>query len=650
MAEIGSVLGGRYRLVELLGQGGMATIYRATDAQLGRDVAVKVLRPEYGRDPDFVARFQLEARSVASLSNPNTVIVHDFGMDPAGPYIVMDYVDGEDLATLLRRTGPLQPRQAARIAAEVARGLAAAHARGIVHRDIKPGNILLAQDGRVRVTDFGIARALAESQMTLPGTTLGSVQYMSPEQARGETATERSDVYSLGVVLFEMLAGRRPFEGDSAASIAMARLTPPVPMPSQHRSGIPPVLEAICRRAMAIDPTERFSSANAMADALEGELADRAAAGRAAAAASGGAAAGRAGAVGPAAASTVAAGVARANPPSGIPYAADAYAGSDADADASGGGASRPSGGTGGGGGGRGGAGGEADSGCGGGAGSAWTWIAGLLGLAILVVAGFLIFRFATGGAKPPAPEQVVVPSFVGQTLDQARPLAEAKGLVLVATEFVKSSDQPEGTITAQDPVSDSTVDKGSTVNVTVVTGKDLVAIPDVRNQTLVEALKALVEAGLSPGTKTDAFDPTVPEGAVISTSPTTGTEVAKGTIVDYVLSKGPEPTPTPTPTPEPTPTPTPPPTPAPTPTPTPGPSNVGSYVCMTFAAAQVAIEADGFNVGAITYLPPGYTGTDPNQVVTAQSPAPGTNRPHGSTIDLSVYDSASLATCPPGP
>lgn len=139
----------------------MATIYRATDAQLGRDVAVKVLRPEYGRDPDFVARFQLEARSVASLSNPNTVIVHDFGMDPAGPYIVMDYVDGEDLATLLRRTGPLQPRRAARIAAEVARGLAAAHARGIVHRDIKPGNILLAQDGRVQVTDFGIARALA---------------------------------------------------------------------------------------------------------------------------------------------------------------------------------------------------------------------------------------------------------------------------------------------------------------------------------------------------------------------------------------------------------------------------------------------------------------------------------------------------------
>src|SRR5450759_4669320 len=247
----------------------MATIYRATDAQLGRDVAIKILRPEYGRDPDFVSRFRMEAHAVASLSSPNVVAVHDFGMDPVGPFIVMDYVDGEDLATLLRRTGPLQPRQSARIAVEVARALAAAHARGIIHRDIKPGNILLAQDGRVQVADFGIARAIADAQMTLPGTTLGSVQYMSPEQARGEPATERSDLYSLGIVLFEMLTGRRPFEGDSAASIAMARLTPPVPLPSQYRRSIPPTLEAICRRAMAIDAAERFPSANAMADALE---------------------------------------------------------------------------------------------------------------------------------------------------------------------------------------------------------------------------------------------------------------------------------------------------------------------------------------------------------------------------------------------
>ena len=189
MAEIGSVLGGRYRLIELLGQGGMATIYRARDNQLERDVAVKLLRPEYGRDPDFGARFRQEAQSAASLNHPGIVSVFDYGQDEAGPFIVMELVDGEDLASVIRRTGALPPRQAARLTAEIARALAAAHARGIVHRDVKPGNVLLARDGRVKVADFGIARALAEAQMTLPGTTLGSVHYFSPEQARGESTT-----------------------------------------------------------------------------------------------------------------------------------------------------------------------------------------------------------------------------------------------------------------------------------------------------------------------------------------------------------------------------------------------------------------------------------------------------------------------------
>src|SRR5512143_3578263 len=251
----------------------MATIYRAADTGLGRDVALKLLRSEYLRDPDFSSRFRQEAQAAASLSHPNVVTVYDYGEDPSGPFIVMELVDGEDLATILRRSGALPARQAARIAAGVGRALAAAHASGIVHRDVKPGNVLIGRDGRVKVVDFGIARAVAEAQMTLPGTTLGSVHYFSPEQARGDQATAASDIYSLGIVLFELLTGHRPWEADSAAAVAMARLAGPAPDPSSLRSGIPADLVAIDRKALATEPADRWSSASSMAAALEAFLA-----------------------------------------------------------------------------------------------------------------------------------------------------------------------------------------------------------------------------------------------------------------------------------------------------------------------------------------------------------------------------------------
>src|SRR5437773_6891958 len=185
----------------------------------------------------------------------------------------MELVDGEDLASIVKRSGALPPRQAARIAAETVRALHAAHQRGIVHRDVKPGNVMIDRDGRVKVADFGIARAIAEAQMTLPGTTLGSVHYFSPEQARGDQATPSSDIYSLGIVLYELLTGHRPWEADSAAAVAMARLAGPPPDPSAIRSGIPSDLVAIDRKALATEPADRWSSASSFAAALEAFLA-----------------------------------------------------------------------------------------------------------------------------------------------------------------------------------------------------------------------------------------------------------------------------------------------------------------------------------------------------------------------------------------
>ncbi len=616
MAALGDVLGGRYRLVELLGQGGMATIFRATDAQLGREVAVKVLHPQYGRDPDFVARFRQEAQAAASLSHPNIVAVYDFGTDADGPYIVMELVDGEDVATLLARNGPLPPRQAARLAAEVAHALAAAHARGIVHRDVKPGNILVSSDGRVKVADFGIARAWADARLTLPGVTLGSVHYFSPEQALGEQATEASDIYSLGVVLYELLTGRRPWEGDTPASVAMARVSAPPPLVSAVRPNVPPALEAIDRTALSPDPAARFPNAGAMAAALEAFLdaSDPRGASVPPAAAAAGAAAGAA------AASRAA------PPPAARPYPPDAYAGAPGQPvppraakppDAS---PVQP----------------EEPRGT-----SPWIWLAGLLGLVILVVVGFLFFRILTadGPATTPGPGTVTLPSFIDQSFDSASATAQQLGVVLEPT-YVKRNDRAEGTIVSQDPTAGNEVDRGSTVKVEVVSGKDLVAVPPLVGLTEADAIRAITAAGLTLGVRTESYDPGIPAGSIIGTTLPAGLEVPTGTAIDYEVSKGPEPTPSPTPTPTPMPTeaPTPPPTPTPTPTeaPTPPAVVVGTYVGLAVGQAKAQATSEGLVIQ--------WQGATPadSDVVTAQNPPAGSNVPIGSPI--------LLAASPPAP
>ncbi len=259
----------RYRLGEIIGRGGMATIYRAHDTRLGRDVALKLLRPEISADRDLADRFRREALAATVLRHRNIVACVDTGSDPAGPFLVMDLIEGEDLAARLSRAGPLPPLEVARIGLDIARALGVAHVRGIVHRDVKPSNILLARDGRAMITDFGIARLAADAEAALPGTTLGSVQYFSPEQAQGLTTTPASDVYGLGLVMYEALTGRRPWGGETPGRIALARVGATAPSPRDVRPDVPLALDAVVTRALAADPAARYPSGSAMTVALE---------------------------------------------------------------------------------------------------------------------------------------------------------------------------------------------------------------------------------------------------------------------------------------------------------------------------------------------------------------------------------------------
>ena len=254
------VLGERYEIEEKIGSGGMAEVYRAHDKLLDRPVAVKILHEAYRSDAEFIEKFHREAKAAARLSHPNIVNIYDVGVDDGDQFIVMEYVQGNSLKDKIRETGPLDILTATKIAKDIACGLAHAHANNLVHCDIKPHNILMTPEGRAKIADFGIARAITESTMTYGGSVIGSVHYFSPEQAEGGAVTPKSDVYSLGIVIYEMLTNRLPFNGENAVAIAMKHVEEdPVP-PSSFRPQIPPMLEAVVLRAMNKNPDLRLSS------------------------------------------------------------------------------------------------------------------------------------------------------------------------------------------------------------------------------------------------------------------------------------------------------------------------------------------------------------------------------------------------------
>ena len=265
-----TTLSGRYRLVRRIATGGMGAVHEAIDERLGRPVAVKLLKEEYVDDPTFVARFVREARAAAALGHPNIAQVFDSGQDGDVHFIVMEFVDGKHLGQVLREQGRLDARVAVDVVGQVCEALAVAHAAGIVHRDIKPGNVLVRADGHVKVTDFGIAHRSGDTALTGTGMVLGTAQYLSPEQASGQVATPASDVYAAGVLLYQLLTGAVPFEGDSPLAVALAHVRDDVPPVRELAPEVPASVAAVVAHATVKDPEQRYPDAQHMAHALRG--------------------------------------------------------------------------------------------------------------------------------------------------------------------------------------------------------------------------------------------------------------------------------------------------------------------------------------------------------------------------------------------
>jgi serine/threonine protein kinase len=584
------LVGSRYELGELIGYGGMAEVHRGRDGRLGRDVAIKLLRADLARDPSFLNRFRREAQSAAGLNHPAIVAVYDTGEDHSGlspataevPYIVMEYVEGQTLRDVLKIEGRLPPRRAMEIVAEVCGALDFSHRNGIVHRDIKPANVMITRAGAVKVMDFGIARAIADNSATVTQTAavIGTAQYLSPEQARGETVDARSDVYSTGCLLYELVTGHPPFTGDSPVAVAYQHVRENPVVPSSENPAIPRALDSIVMKALAKNPMNRYQTAGEMRADLLRALADR-----------------------PVEAEAVLTDAERTQyiskvPPGAVPPGAVVPMSADGDEEDDGDGKKR-----------------------------AWLWVA-LVAALLLVIGGGAWAIWALSGSE--SPKKQAVPNIIGMNPAQAnaaiasrkftpptgtpqsaskcgvnpdtQPIAnpaegavctqspapdsqqnegttitytvykaatvqvpnvqgkqfadasnDLAGIGLKVTRKDVPSGQQAGVVTDQNPKAFSTVQPGSPVTLSVSTGK--LPIPDVRNQKYADAVSYLNTHGWSVN-PTPVMVPTTDkskDGTVADESPAAGTLFPQSqqiTLSVFEFQPPPSPTPTPTPTP----------------------------------------------------------------------------------------------------
>ncbi|WP_328789614.1 Stk1 family PASTA domain-containing Ser/Thr kinase [Streptomyces sp. NBC_00273] len=514
-------LGGRYELSHVLGRGGMAEVYLAHDTRLGRTVAVKTLRADLARDPSFQARFRREAQSAASLNHPAIVAVYDTGEDYVDnisiPYIVMEYVDGSTLRELLHSGRKLLPERTLEMCIGILQALEYSHRAGIVHRDIKPANVMLTRTGQVKVMDFGIARAMGDSGMTMTQTAavIGTAQYLSPEQAKGEQVDARSDLYSAGCLLYELLCVRPPFVGDSPVAVAYQHVREEPQPPSNFDPEITPEMDAIVLKALVKDPDYRYQSADEMRADIEACLDGQPVAAAAAMGATGGYGYPDQGhGYGPQGYDQPTAALRTADPGAqtsmmppmppgdgGYGYGDQGHGGYDQ-------GANRR----------------QKKSK----ASTVLLVAAGVLVLVGAILIGHSLFN-ETADNRP------TVPKLIGQTLERAQKSGDSVGLKVVKGPDAPCEDQPKGNVCKQDPAADTKVDDGATITVTVSTGAPKVAVPSVVNLKFEDAEKLLKEKGLQVDRKPQ--ESARAAGTVLEQSPNGG-EAERNSVVTLTVAK----------------------------------------------------------------------------------------------------------------